>query len=67
MMQRMWINQPSTLQPDHALHGERVLVALSEWARGDAAIRVWFTHGGIISGMVRRLSLVPGWPTTKEG
>lgn len=41
-MKRMWINQPSTLQPYHHHHGENVLADV------DNEI-VYFLHGAVIS------------------
>lgn len=74
-LRRMWINQPSTLQPYHALHGRRVLTALDErtirvWADGydfihmdfDRAVRVWFTEGDVVSMAIDPLALSDGWP-----
>jgi hypothetical protein len=61
---RMWVNQPSTLQPHHALHGECVL-ALHEY--GDT-YRVYFTRRDVFTGrdiesmQMSRLALSPGWP-----
>jgi len=54
---RMWVNQPSTLQPDHALHGVNVLM-LDE--PGDY-VYVWFVSGPIVSQRIARLSLSAGW------
>jgi hypothetical protein len=54
---RMWINQPSTLQPDHALHGTNVLAI----AETDKMARIYFLSGPIESQQVSYLSLSPGW------
>lgn len=51
-MTRMWINQPSTLQPLHHLHGTNVL------AQGT---RVWFLAGDVISMEVPPNVLSKGW------
>ena len=56
-MNRMWINQPSTLQPLHELHGVRVL------ADGN---RVWFLDGDVVSMEVPPRTLSKGWPKSKE-
>lgn len=56
-MERMWINQPSTLQPLHHLHGTNVL------AMGDInrVSRVWFLSGPVISQQVPSNALSRGW------
>lgn len=61
-LQRFWINQPSTLQPDHSLHGKRVLVAMGQKGL-DHVVDVYFTEGEVISCRVHKLALSPGWPT----
>lgn len=57
-LRRMWINQPSTLQPYHALHGTHVL-ALGET---DRTCRVYFLSGPVISQHVDCGALSAGWP-----
>ncbi len=57
-LSRMWINQPSTLQPHHALHGERVL-AIPE--SGDT-YRVYFLRGDVVSQQMAKTALSDGWP-----
>jgi hypothetical protein len=57
ILKRMWVNQPSTLQDDHALHGVNVLAEQSN----DEYITVYFTAGNIISQRMSRLSLSEGW------
>ena len=57
MLKRMWINQPSTLQPLHHLHGTNVL-AHHEY---DTTWRVYFLSGPVISQQVFRLQLAEGW------
>lgn len=59
---RMWINQPSTLQPHHALHGTNVL-AVPEY--GDT-MRIYFLSGNTISMQVSRLALSKGWLPSNE-
>ena len=54
-MIRKWINQPSTLQPYHKLHGVRVLFD------PDNNI-VYFTEGAVISQQIDPLALSDGWP-----
>jgi hypothetical protein len=54
---RMWINQPSTLQPHHALHGTNVL-AFHEY--GDTML-VYFLSGAVVSMQMPRMVLSEGW------
>jgi len=54
---RMWINQPSTLQPHHALHGTNVL-AVHEY---DDTFCIFFLSGEVVSQQVFRSVLSPGW------
>lgn len=63
-MRRMWINQPSTLQPDHALHGTKVLAEKSDF--GDHMRRIWFTSGDVISREISVLSLSDGWQEKQQ-
>lgn len=48
---RAWINQPSTLQPLHDMHGQRCIVA----DYGDDCIDIYFTDGDTHSMRVHRL------------
>ena len=52
-MKRMWINQPSTMQPLHHLHGTRVLAD---------GTKVYLLDGPTISMEVPSLCLSEGWP-----
>lgn len=56
-VERMWINQPSTLQPLHHLHGTNVLAV---------GRRVYFLSGPVISMMVPERVLSRGWILSKE-
>ena len=58
-LQRMWVNQPSTLQPHHDLHGTNVLAHLEY----DDTMRVYFLSGPVISQQMSRLALSDGWPS----
>jgi hypothetical protein len=63
-LRRMWVNQPSTLQPEHEHHGKNVLVMeengkLVEVYPG--IVYVWFTSGPIESQKMFTLSLSEGW------
>lgn len=54
---RMWVNQPSALQPHHALHGVRVLAVRD----GDSE-RVYFLDGDVVDQQMLPSALSPGWP-----
>lgn len=55
-MLRMWINQPSTLQPYHQYHGVNVL-----WDPKEEV--AYFLYGNAIGMAIPRLPLSPGWQT----
>lgn len=61
-MRRMWINQPSTLQPLHELHGVRVLTAPDT----DVCARAYFLSGDVISMQVPHVALSEGWPDSSR-
>jgi len=50
---RAWINQPSTLDILHNLHGQRCIVQDT----GDRLVRIWFTEGAVHSMEVPRKCL----------
>lgn len=56
---RMWINQPSTLQPLHKMNGVNVLACPKR--KGLATRRVYFLRGDIISQEVPSVILSEGW------
>ena len=58
-MKRMWIDQPSILQPYHALHGTNVLA----WPPKNKRIvcRIYFLNGPVISAEILTSSLSDGW------
>ncbi len=58
-MVRMWINQPSTLQPDHKLHGQEVLASFP--SDRDGFIRVYPNSGALIATSVHKSILESGW------
>jgi hypothetical protein len=58
----MWINQPSTLQKFHALHGTNVLAGEDY---GDT-MKVYFLSGDVISAQVSKRALCEGWYSTGE-
>jgi hypothetical protein len=57
----MWINQPSSLQAHHSLHGTRVLAEPEP--NNPRIYRVWFLDGPIHSQQVPAVALSEGWPT----
>lgn len=63
-IRRMWINQPSSAQPLHSLHGERVLAAPE--SDGPESERVFFLAGPVASMRVPALALSPGWPEEED-
>lgn len=56
---RKWINQPSTLQPLHELHGTNVLYDASEEV-------IYFLSGPVISQQIIPIVLSDGWVTAPE-
>lgn len=56
-MKRMWINQPSTLQPLHKLHGTNVLAK----PETDKVHIAYFLSGPRISQQVPNECLSAGW------
>ena len=63
-LKRMWINQPSTIQFAHELHGKNVLVDIEDQRDGDFVI-VYFTEGDATSARVPRIALSQGWIESK--
>jgi hypothetical protein len=63
MIQRYWVNCPSTLQDHHDLHGAKVLCDKTLTEYGAETVRVYFTKGDIISMLIDRRFLSAGWPT----
>lgn len=57
-LERMWVNQPSTRQPYHHLHGTLVLAFL-EYGRTH---RVYFLEGDVIDQQLPSDVLSKGWP-----
>lgn len=57
-MTRMWINQPSALQPLHKMHGVRVLACPDT----DTTMRAYLLSGNVVSMQVPRGALSAGWP-----
>lgn len=59
-IERMWINQPSTLQNYHKFHGELVLADLTSEKQG--RVTVYFTKGHIVGMDVSKDALDYEWP-----
>ncbi len=57
---RLWINQPSTLQPLHNMHGQRVILIRYE-DNGDF-VQVAPISGNTLTMRVSVLCLSEGWP-----
>lgn len=63
-LQRMWINQPSTSQPLHKLHGTNVLACHIPNRPGHMLI--YFLSGDVISMEALSLCLSNGWLDTRK-
>jgi len=61
---RLWINQPSTLQPDHEYHGTNVWADEDEWDFGEEYLDVWLSDANVHSMRIARSSLSRGWTET---
>lgn len=55
---RMWVNQPSSHQPLHRLHGTNVL-AVEE----NDSYRIYFLEGAVVSQTAPKEALSRGWLT----
>jgi hypothetical protein len=66
-LERYWINQPSTLQPHHKMHGKNVLARLGVTInrklknQNPLITTVYFVDGDTISADIFTNSLSPGW------
>ena len=63
LMKRMWINQPSTLQQHHDLHGRNVLAQMD----GPNCYRVYFLSGPVVSMRLLKGCLSEGWTSANGG
>lgn len=60
-IRRAWINQPSSLQPLHDLHGARVL--LVDYDQDSASVVTYFVDNGpTVSGVYPKTCFSFGWP-----
>lgn len=60
LLRRFWVNQPSTLQADHARNGMNVLAAEND-DDPHGVTTVYFTSGEAVSARMPKLALSPGW------
>lgn len=60
-MARYWVNAPSTLQTDHALHGSRVLAPADLSSVAGDYVDAYFARGPMHSARLCKLTLSPGW------
>ena len=60
-IKRMWVNQPSTLQPYHQFHGRRVLADLSD-KTFEHSVSVYWLEGPVENQQMLKSSLSDGWP-----
>jgi hypothetical protein len=58
---RVWVNQPSTLQPDHNIHGA-LGIALEDPNVHPDCVDVYWVKGEAICSRMLRASLSRGWP-----
>lgn len=54
---RVWINQPSTSQPFHRLHGTRALAV----RESQNIARIYFLSGPVVSQQISTVALSEGW------
>lgn len=57
-LKRAWINQPSTLQDYHHLHGTNVLMMPE---KESSSCQIYFLSGDIVSQRIPKLTLSKGW------
>jgi hypothetical protein len=66
IMQRMWVNAPSTLQAVHHHHGLRVLVTAAVNG-GEGMVDVYPVEGSVTRMRIPSLYLSKGWPEKLDG
>lgn len=64
---RMWINQPSKLQPLADQHGRYVITDDTYSGNTDEYVMCLYVNGPVTSGFVPRLALSAGWPSNYRG
>ena len=63
-LKRMWINQPSALQPLHDYHGTNVLAGIERENHSNSlgtVYRIYFLSGDVVSMNAHETSLSDGW------
>lgn len=60
-MERAWINQPSTLDTLHALHGTNVLADFGGKNETEKTVQIFYLSGEVHSSQIPRLCLSKGW------
>ena len=58
---RMWIDQPSTLQPYHELNGTNVLAVFARANEKMTTYVIYFLSGPVVSQEIDGLALSKGW------
>lgn len=58
-IRRVWVNQPSTLQPFHKYNGQ---LGLAEFIAGEDYVSFFPIRGNIHSMILPRYVVVNGWP-----
>lgn len=65
--QRVWVNQPSTLQDDHQYHGRSGIAVLESQDTPESPFAtLYFASGPITSTRIAKLSLSPGNPPRRR-
>ncbi len=62
-MNRMWINQPSTAQDLHKMHGTNVL---ADYNDEEQTVQIWLLAGETVSMQVPTSALSNGWLAQKQ-
>ena len=62
---RYWVNQPSTLQPHHNLHGVNLIAETTP--DSDGIVRAYMVEGDTISMNIQKGSLCGGWKPVNSG
>ncbi len=63
MRTRQWINQPSTHQPFHTMHGQRVIY-ISDYTHNTVIVAP--ISGSAETMVIPSACLSPGWPETNQ-
>jgi hypothetical protein len=63
-VKRAWINQPSTSQDYHSLHGKNILVEVPK-NKDEIWLRAYFLDGDVVSQFINKNALENGWTTAR--